>query len=388
MKKIVIVLSLCLLFSCSSNSNIKHNMAILKEKEPALKLSNNFNGYLALEYINFAQELLADNKQKLSKNNKKNIVKVLDKAISASGNNIIMPEDPLFTKAKNNEITEMISAQKRMEIILNPAIKSLLPIQSAHLFYSYDCWAIKEAGNFDVAPELAKCKSRFYQLISELEEYYDKGKKILLEQTFEGKKQELKKFEIEFNYDSAELSDISHSSLSSLIEYLKDKGDRNIRIILIGNDDGGIKKIKSAVIAKNRVIAIKSYLIDQGLPKGLLESYSEGENFPDIISKEGYLKANRTVAVFIVSGGSFLKKDSVFEIENEVYRQELLKNNSNRRVDSKSFRSLGDIVDVSDLTVKDKNYKLSEKATSIVDGKKEIKITKSRKVNKKKAKKR
>jgi len=388
MKKIVIVLSLCLLFSCSSNSNIKHNMVILKEKEPALKLSNNFNGYLALEYINFAQELLADNKQKLSKNNKKNIVKVLDKAISASGNNIIMPEDPLFTKAKNNEITEMISAQKRMEIILNPAIKSLLPIQSAHLFYSYDCWAIKEAGNFDVAPELAKCKSRFYQLISELEEYYDKGKKIALEQTFEDKKQELKKFEIEFNYDSAELSDISHSSLSSLIEYLKDKGDRNIRIILIGNDDGGIKKIKNAVIAKNRVIAIKSYLIDQGLPKGLLESYSEGENFPDIISKEGYLKANRTVAVFIVSGGSFLKKDPVFEIENEVYRQELLKNNSNRSADNKSFRSLGEMVDVSDLTVKDKNYKLSEKATSIVDGKKEIKITKSRKANKKKIKKR
>lgn len=388
MKKIVIVLSLCLLFSCSSNSNIKHNMAILKEKEPTLKLSNNFNGYLALEYINFAQELLADNKQKLSKNNKKNIVKVLDKAISASGNNIIMPEDPLFTKAKNNEIAEMISAQKRMEIILNPAIKALLPIQSAHLFYSYDCWAIKEAGNFDVAPELAKCKSRFYQLISELEEYYDKGKKIALEQTLEGKKQELKKFEIEFNYDSAELSNISYSSLSSLIEYLKDKGDRNIRIILIGNDDGGIKEIKNAVIAKNRVIAIKNYLIDQGLPTRLLESYSEGENFPDIISKEGYLKVNRTVAVFVVSGGSFLKKDSVFEIENEVYRQELLKNNSNRGVDSKSFRSLGDIVDVSDLIVKDKNYKLSERATSIVDGKKEIKITKGRKVNKKKVKKR
>ena len=387
MKKIVIVLSLCLLFSCSSNSNIKHNMAILKEKEPALKLSNNFNGYLALEYINFAQELLADNKQKLSKNNKKNIVKVLDKAMSASGNNIIMPEDPLLTKAKNNEITEMISAQKRMEIILNPAIKALLPIQSAHLFYSYDCWAIKEAGNFDVAPELAKCKSRFYQLISELEEYYDKGKKIALEQVLEDKKQELKKFEIEFNYDSAELSDIS-SSLSPLIEYLKDKGDRNIRIILIGNDDGGIKEIKNAAIATNRVIAIKNYLIDQGLPKGLLESYSDGENFPDIISKEGYFKVNRTVAVFIVSGGSFLKKDPVFEIENEVYRQELLKNNSNRRADNKSFRSLGEIVDVSDLTVKDKNYKLSEKATSIVDDKKEIKITKSRKVNKKKVKKR
>ena len=78
MKKIVIVLSLCLLFSCSSNSNIKHNMVILKEKEPALKLSNNFNGYLALEYINFAQELLADNKQKLSKNNKKNIVMIIE----------------------------------------------------------------------------------------------------------------------------------------------------------------------------------------------------------------------------------------------------------------------------------------------------------------------
>jgi len=298
-----------------------------------------------------------------------------------------LPEDPLFTKAKNNEITEMISAQKRMEMILRPEIKALLPIQSAHLFYSYDCWAIKEAGNFDVAPELAKCKSRFYQLISELEEYYDKSKKMALEQAFESKKPELKKFEIEFNYDSAELSDISNSSLSSLVEYLKDKGDRNIRIILIGNDDGGIKEIKSAVIAKNRVIAIKNYLINQGLPNGLLESYSDGENFPDIISKEGYFKVNRTVAVFVASGGSFLKKDSVFEIENEVYRQELLKNNSNRRSENKSSVSLGGVVDVSDLTVKDKNYKLSEEATSIVDDKKEIKITKSRKVNKKKIKK-
>lgn len=387
MKKILIVLSLCLLFSCSSNSNIKHNMAILKEKEPALKLSNSFNGYLALEYINFAQELLADNKQKFSKNNKKNIVKVINKAINASGNNVILPEDPLFTKAKNNEITEMISAQKRMEMILRPEIKALLPIQSAHLFYSYDCWAIKEAGSFDVAPELAKCKSRFYQLISELEEYYDKSKKMALDQALESKKPELKKFEIEFNYDSAELGDISNSSLSSLIEYLKDKGDRNIRIILIGNDDGGIKEIKNAAIAKNRVIAIKNYLINQGLPNGLLESYSEGENFPDIISKEGYLKVNRTVAVFVVSGGSFLKKDSIFEIENEVYRQELLKNNSNRKAENKSSVSLSGVVDVSDLTVKDKNYKLSEKATSIIDDKKEIKIAKNRKINKKKVKK-
>ena len=44
---------------------------------------------------------------------------------------------------------------------------------------------------------------------------------------------------------------------------------------------------------------------------------------------------------------------------------------------SNSSFSTFNIISCNDLTVKDKNYKLSEKATSIVDGKKEIKITKN-----------
>ena len=155
-----------LAFACQNNS-----LEILKNNESILKSEPVFESYLALEYLNFSQKLLAVN-------DKKNSQYFAKKGLDTFLRKDIIPENPLNWQVDENQIKEMIFMQKRMEEINN--IKSLriqLPIQLAHLHYLYDCWISKESKGIFAGDEIANCRITFSKLIEEIESFHNELKK-------------------------------------------------------------------------------------------------------------------------------------------------------------------------------------------------------------------
>src|SRR3989338_3097194 len=310
--KIILTLTTILVITSCTTS-----LQLLSNEGLSLKTKGGYKSYLALEYLSFSRRLLVVKHKNASDYFAKKGLKI------AAGEEFV-PENPMGWKADLGQMEEMILMQKRLENILhsNSHVTFYLPIQTAHLSYLYDCWISRESKVIFRNSELAECRERFVKLLDEIEHYIvylkkDKTPKV------EIKEPEFERFEILFDFNNFKLNDRASKELVKILKYLKTlNGD--FRILLVGNADRAGLELYNQNIALDRADVIKNYLIKNGVAKDLVELRSVGEDFPDIITKDGMQQqVNRTVGIYFLNGQGSFSSYPLPLLENIVYREEI-----------------------------------------------------------------
>lgn len=305
------LVSSLLLASCATSSIDR-----LSAQENQLKSMGGYNAFLALEYLSFARSLLVVKDNSKARHFAK-------KGLAVAAGEDVVPENPLTWDADPGQVEEMILMQKRLEsTLMTPHLKFQLPIQTAHLTYLYDCWISRESKAIFRADELAPCRLRFYKLLGEIENYIDdlqkdKTAKVeIIEPKFE-------RYEIMFDLDNDKFNDRANKDLLQILKYLASlNGDYHI--LLVGNADRMGVNLYNQSLALDRSEVVKNYLIKNGVHKDQIEMRSFGEDFPDIITKNGTQQIyNRSVGIYVLRGYPNFQKFPLPLIENFVYREEI-----------------------------------------------------------------
>lgn len=317
-KTLALLIIIISIQSCSRHDYILE----LSQKEPFLKSSHDYQSYLALEYLNFARSLQQNEAESDAR-------KFAIKGLAMAANQDYIPENPIKWKADPKQLEELIAMQKRLELVLLPRMKINLPIQMAHLSYLYDCWSAKESQPIFEAVELAKCRTKFYQLLGEIEYYIDDlrqdktSKTVILEPKF-------KKFEIFFDLNNSRLNHDAKRALLNTVHYLKTLSG-NYKILLVGNTDRLGSKLYNDRLAFRRAQTVKQYLHKNGVPHEAISVRSYGEDFPDILTTDGTQKQrNRSVGIYILTGADSFDPFPLPLIENIIYKEGLLNRRSKR----------------------------------------------------------
>ena len=294
------------------------SMSILSGQEPMLRSKNTYDSYLALEYLTFSRKLI-------SVKDEKNADYFAKKGKEVSLGKGQAPENPLKWKADSVQMAEMILMQKRLEDVLNtPKIKFYLPIQTAHLTYLYDCWIARESKEIFRADELAQCRVRFSKLLGEIENYIDDFGKDKTPKV-EIKELEFEHFEILFDLAIFKLNEKGNKDLVALLKHLKELSG-NYRLLLVGNADRLGQELYNETLAFDRTQIVKNYLLKNGVAEKLIEIRSIGEDFPDILTKDGDSNQfNRSVGIYIMKGNGTFDNYPLPLLENITYRAEVEK---------------------------------------------------------------
>ncbi len=318
MRFTIFLVALFTLFSCAAPS-----IDILSGQESALRTRGKYESYLALEYLEFSRKLVAVDDKKTAEYFSKKGLKII------SGDEEI-PENPIKWKADSAQMEEMVMMQKRLEqVLIDQQLKFQLPIQLAHLTYLYDCWISRESKAVFRSDELAQCRVRFSKLLDEVEQYSDErgkdrqAKVEIVEPKFE-------QFEIFFDLNNSKFNDKANKDLLALLKYLSELyGD--YRILLVGNADRVSNEILNQQLAHKRAEMVKNYLAKNGVAENMIELRSVGEDFPDLLTKDGaQQQSNRTVKIYVLRGAKSFENFPLPLIENFVYRESVLKARKDR----------------------------------------------------------
>lgn len=315
MKFLFALIFLCFAASCATPISALQS---LSQQESQLKIKGSYESYLALEYLMFSRNLATIKNQKNSEYFAK-------KGLAVIAGKDVVPENPLIWKADKSQIEEMILTQKRLEdVLIEPYMKFRLPIQMAHLTYLYDCWISRESKAIFRADELAQCRVRFGKLLDEIEDYIDDLKKDK-QPKVEIKEPEFERFKILFDLSSYKFNDKASQDLLEILKHLKSLNG-NYRVLLVGNADRLGLEISNENLALNRLETTKNHLIKNGVNAGLIELRSMGEDFPDIITKNGVAnQQNRSVGIYVLKGFGTFSSFPLPLIENYVYAAEIKK---------------------------------------------------------------
>lgn len=295
----------------------------LSQYEPTLRTKGGYDSYLALEYLEFSRRLLTVKDKRTSKYFAK-------KGLAIVGGQEVVPENPIKWRADPGQMEEMILVQKRLEsALITPHLKFYLPIQLAHLTYLYDCWISRESKAIFRADELAQCRVRFVKLLDEIENYVEDLKKDKTPKV-EIREPKFERFEIMFDFNNEKFNDKDDKDLVLVLKYLATlNGD--YRILLVGNADRAGLALYNQNLALRRADIVKNYLIKNGVAEDLIELRSVGEDFPDIVTKNGMQQqSNRSVGIYVLRGYSSFSKFPLPLIENFVYREEIAKARAER----------------------------------------------------------
>ncbi len=312
-----ISVAIFLLFSCAEEKGYD-----VVGNENALRAQGTFNAYLALEYLDFSRSLAIGK-------NKKDAAYFLKKSKKVAEDKVVIPENPVNWGADPSQVEELVAMQKRLDDVSTPKMQNQLPIQMAHLTYLYDCWAAKESKPIFKSSELAKCRSRFYKLLEELEFYVDAQKQDLQPVT-KITEMQFKRFEILFDLSSFKLNNNADKDFLEIINYLMSmKGD--YRLLLVGSADRTGQELLNQNLALKRVEVVKNYFIKNGVTEDLIETRSFGEDFPDIITAKGVQEqSNRAVGIYVLKGAKSFDGIPLPLIENFVYREGIEKARKDR----------------------------------------------------------
>jgi outer membrane protein OmpA-like peptidoglycan-associated protein len=319
------LLCFLMVFSCSQINYFKN----LSDMQRSLKTRGGYSSYLALEYLEFSRSFYV---AKDSRNGDY----FAKKGFEVSRGYNVFPESPIKWKADKAQVEEMILMQRRMEMILNePQAKDYIPIQLAHLTYLYDCWISRESKELFRISDLGQCTPRFYKLLEELERYIDSSKK------YEGsdvviKTPEFRRFEILFDHNSFKTTDAGRQGIIDALDYITTVNEP-YRVLVVGSADEFSGSIYDKNLAFKRAENVREYMIKNGVDESFIEIRSIGEDFPDIITKDGEIKqANRKVGIYVLRGsGSFLD-NPLPAVKNQIYKEEIKEVREQRGIRTKS----------------------------------------------------
>ena len=293
------------------------NLQSLVNRESELRNREDFNAFLAREYLQYSRDLA-------NRYNWRDSDYFAKKGLRAANNREIYPEVPEVWDIEISQMEELIVARKRLQLLLNPKVKYLLPIQLAHLTMLHDCWVSNEKNPWNLGT-LSKCKTRFLRLSTEMEDYMANLKPKEQVQIVQMPQPEFKKFDIYFDTAGYKFNPDANKQFFELLDYLSQLNG-NYRILLLGNTDRNGKKLYNDNLARRRVLSTKNMLIKNGVPRDLIETKSDGEETLEILTKDGQKnKYNRLVAVYVLKGADSLAPIPLPLIDNYIYKTEIEK---------------------------------------------------------------
>lgn len=284
-------------------------------REAELRQRQDFNAYLAREYLQYSRDLA-------NRYNWRDADHFASKGVMAANNREIYPEVPENWGLNADSLDEVSLARQRLELLLNPKTKYYLPIQLAHLFMLYDCWLSNEEKHWNLSG-LSRCKTRFLLLVTEIEDKMNNLKLKKEVKVVDIEEPKFKKFDVYFDFDSYVFNSRANIEFFELLDYLETlNGD--FRILLAGNADRKGHKIYNANLARKRVLVTRDMLTKNGVPMDAIEVKSYGENSPEIITKDGKRnKYNRLVGVYVLKGSDSISAIPLPLIDNYIYKNNI-----------------------------------------------------------------
>lgn len=324
-------LTLFILFSLIFQTSCVSNFRQLVARENSLRARDDFNAYLAREYLQYSRDLA-------NKNNWRDSNYFAKKGLDVANNQEFYPEVAENWGLNFASSEEVAAARARLQLLLSPKVKQILPIHLAHLSLLFDCWISNEEKSWNLGG-LFRCKTRFLKLMAEIENYMTNIQAPQEVVIFETKDPEFKKFEVYFDFDSYKFNSSANREFFELIDYLGTlNGD--FRILLFGNADRKGKPIYNDALARKRVLITKEMLIKNGVPADLIDTKSFGENVPQIITKEDQRnKYNRVVGVYVLKGYDSISTIPLPLIDHYIYEKEIKNKKQNKDLEN----NLGEI---------------------------------------------
>ena len=311
MKKIYLLAIILFVTSCAPTAFER-----LLAREGELRSARQYDSYLALEYLEFSRNLRDAKEKKQSKY-------FANKGLNVADDKSVIPEDPQNWDADPKQLEELVLMQKRLELVLHtPRMKFFLPIQLSHLSFLYDCWVVRESKPVFRVSDLAKCKSRFYKLLEEIEFYIEESRRDSLPKVMIVEP-EFSSYEIYFDYNSYKLNNRATLKLKSALRHIKSL-EKKYKILVVGNTDRSGKKLYNQGLAIKRAEIVKDHLVKSGIMEDFVELKSIGESFPDILTADHLKKKqNRRVGVYIMEGVGDFSTYPLPLIKNYIYKKEI-----------------------------------------------------------------
>lgn len=296
----IICLSLTLLFLSIPNS-LASKASRLEGKRDKIIDRTDFNGYLAMKYLEYSQ-------YKAERNDWKNSNYFADKGLRASRDKIVNPENPEEWESRfilqTTNLKDFKNARMDLMYILkNQKSKEGYPLETANLQFLYDCW-LSEESVYKKFDQVSKCKVKFFVLLDYMQnelEFEDKREeKDLKASEYLAGKQYIKEgveYNVYFDFDSYKLNRNANQTIILLLNFLKTmNGD--YQLVLEGHTDRVGKKLYNESLARKRVLTVKNKLKKNGVPEDVFAIISSGEDNPKIITKdEQREKLNRRVSI-------------------------------------------------------------------------------------------
>lgn len=306
----LLILLLILPASCATSNLFK-----LSKKEQQLKYVGGYDSYLALEYLDLSRDFSNHQDWYASEHFAK-------KGLASAQMIEVIPENPMAWGYNNTDVGELITAQKRLELVLDPEMKMLIPIQLAHLTMLYDCFVAKGSRPVFDLDQTAKCKVRFYQLLEEVELYIDNFRQNRLS-LVDIKEPEFRRYEINFDFNLAKIGEKTTKELSNVITYLTSLNG-NYTVILVGKADRVGSRVYNQNLSFRRVSLVYEYLRKNGVNPKTMKIRAYGEDFPDLISADDVMQQlNRVVLIYVIKNFAAVDTIPLPLIENYFYRDKI-----------------------------------------------------------------
>ena len=300
---------LLLISSCATS------LSDLSMRENKLRQEKFYSSYLALEYLQLSRALLQNQNYSDSEHFAK-------KGLAASIGLDSIPESPYKWNVGPDQFEDLTVARKRYEAISSIELKSLLPIQMAHLTFLYDCWIAKESKPAFRLGEMKKCKGRYYKLVEEMEYFVENAGKRPPETKIVERK--VDRYLIIFDFDKYKITSAAKKRINKAINKIDDL-DGDYRVVLVGNADSVGKDLYNERLSLKRAKAVEGLLRKNGVPKEVMDIRIQGESYPDLVTLDNTRQRfNRSVEIYVAQGFESIKDVPLPVLFNDAYRKEIL----------------------------------------------------------------
>jgi len=215
---------------------------------------DSFNSHLASEYRDlavFEHDLMFD---------MRDAGFFARKSLAASQGEAVAPSAVTDRKLPDFAVTELSTAHDLLTDALGKPEYQASPARLARAQAKFDCWMEQQEEN--IQPDhIAACKIEFYEALRALT-----GQNIaVIRDTIEAY----------FDHDSAKLDDDAMQAIRQAADVIK--GDARMNVLLTGNADTSGADDYNEQLSKRRAMAVRSALLQQGLPTDRVRILAKGE---------------------------------------------------------------------------------------------------------------
>lgn len=209
------------------------------------------------------------------------------KAAKVAAGRDVQPEDPNTWNVPREQRDELNNAYDMLQIALVPHQKKVMtPIPAARAQAYFDCWVEQSQRRWVPTSRQNDCRAAFYQAFCEM--YPGKCRGAMNTDNI---------FRIYFDTNKFNLDTASRKVVANAVASYH-KG--NSEVIVAGHADRVGDAAANMELSKARAEAVRSMLIDKGIPATVITEKYFGENQPLVPTKDGVANRNNRRVLIVV----------------------------------------------------------------------------------------